>query len=419
MTNIIISYSIDKLNEITNDDILNIIDSNNLSTNQLTLIEHYHKDNPIIQQITNRTLFLDETFTGKKIPLKTRIRCLRDKITNVPKCANEKCNNHVGLGYGGNLLEYCCKKCLNSDHNFHKRQMKKAKQTFIERYGVENPFQAKEFKEKIRQTNIEKYGVASPLQSDEILEKFKKTNIKRYGCECSLRNKDVLKKTKETMLKLYGVENASQSKEIQDKKIQTSVEKYGVDHPMKSQEIQERQKQSLLNNYGVENPLESKEIVKKMQRTLIDRYGVLNYSQTNEYAKKVHKKYHNDKYPDMTFGSSWEFKVYDFLKEHEIDFEYQPNISFEYEYDGGTYTYHPDFMVNDKVYEVKGDHFFRINESGAEEMFLPYGRKKLGEEKWKWMCEKFEAKHQCMIKNNVRILLYSDIKQMNEELFKQ
>ena len=57
----------------------------------------------------------------------------------------------------------------------------------------------------------------------------------------------------------------------------------------------------------------------------------------------------------MTFGSSWEFKVYDFLKEHGIEFEYQPSISFEYEYDGKVHTYHPDFKVGDKIFEVKGD----------------------------------------------------------------
>ena len=419
MTDINIHYADNELNDLTNDDILHIIDSNGLTTNQLTLIEHYHKDNPIVQQIISRTRFLDETFFNAiKIPLKTRIHCLRNGMTTVPKCKNEDCSNHVGLGYGGKLLEYCCKKCLDSDKKFRKRKNEKAKRTCVERYGVENPFQSEDVKEKIRNTNIEKHGVTSPLKSIEILEKFKKTNLERYGCECPLQNKDVLNKTKETMLNLYGVENASQSKEIQEKKIQRSVEKFGVEHPMKSEEVRERQRQSMLVNHGVENPLKSSQIVQKMQRTMIDRYGVLNYAQTTEYAKKVHKKYTNEKYPNMTFGSSWEFKVYDFLTENHIEFEYQPTISFEYEYDGRTWIYHPDFKVGDKIYEVKGDMFFRTNEtSGKVEMFCPYGRKKLGEEKWRWLCGKFEAKHQCMIKNNVRILLYSDIKELNEELF--
>lgn len=106
----------------------------------------------------------------------------------------------------------------------------------------------------------------------------------------------------------------------------------------------------------------------------------------------------------MTFGSSWEFKVYDFLKEHNIEFEYQPSISFEYEYDGKTHTYHPDFKVGDRIYEVKGDQFF--NEQN--QMINPYGRSDDG---------KYEAKHQCMLDNNVVILRLDDIKQLDLKIF--
>lgn len=35
--------------------------------------------------------------------------------------------------------------------------------------------------------------------------------------------------------------------------------------------------------------------------------------------------------------------------------------------------YYPDFNINGKFVEVKGDHFFKINEgNGKEEMFLPW-----------------------------------------------
>lgn len=74
----------------------------------------------------------------------------------------------------------------------------------------------------------------------------------------------------------------------------------------------------------------------------------------------------------MTFTNSWEYKVYDFLTEHNIPFEYQIE-PIPYEYDGETHYYFPDFRVNGKIYEVKGDYFFRINEdTGLEEMFQPF-----------------------------------------------
>ena len=54
-------------------------------------------------------------------------------------------------------------------------------------------------------------------------------------------------------------------------------------------------------------------------------------------------------------------------------FEYQPNVMLEYEFDGKLHMFHPDFLVNGRLYEVKGDQFFRMNEStGQEEMFNPY-----------------------------------------------
>ena len=113
----------------------------------------------------------------------------------------------------------------------------------------------------------------------------------------------------------------------------------------------------------------------------------------------------------MTFGSSWEFIVYDFLTEHNIPFEYQPTISFPYEYKGTHHTYHPDFRVGDKIIEVKGDHFFRINEStGREEMYCPYHNPKWSNDYYDWKCGQFEAKHQCMMDKGVNIIRGSDIK---------
>ena len=87
-------------------------------------------------------------------------------------------------------------------------------------------------------------------------------------------------------------------------------------------------------------------------------------------------------------------------------------------YDERTWTYHPDFLINGKVYEIKGDHFFKYNESsGQEKMFCPYRNPKWSDEQYAWVCGKFEAKHQCMIKNNVRIMRDADIKNLCVEMF--
>lgn len=67
--------------------------------------------------------------------------------------------------------------------------------------------------------------------------------------------------------------------------------------------------------------------------------------------------------------------------------------------------YHPDFLINDKLYEVKGDQFFEGNK-----MICPYDRNNYKD-------ELAEAKHQCMIKNNIIILKGDDIKNIRERIF--
>ena len=58
--------------------------------------------------------------------------------------------------------------------------------------------------------------------------------------------------------------------------------------------------------------------------------------------------------------------------------------------------YFPDFKVGNEIIEIKGRQFF---ENGK--MINPYDRSK---------DKLFEAKHQCMIKNNVKLILSNDIK---------
>lgn len=110
------------------------------------------------------------------------------------------------------------------------------------------------------------------------------------------------------------------------------------------------------------------------------------------------------------FDSNWEVKVYDFLKASGIQFEYSPKVALPYKYSGKTFYFHPDFKVGDRMVEIKGDQFFRINEStGQEEMFNPFRDPDWSDERYEWECGKFEAKHQCMLKHDVHILRGVDI----------
>lgn len=73
------------------------------------------------------------------------------------------------------------KKERYGDENYNNRQ--KSIQTCLEKYGVENTFQAEKFKEKAKETRIKKYGVEYSGQIKESKEKRKETNLLRYGAK--------------------------------------------------------------------------------------------------------------------------------------------------------------------------------------------------------------------------------------------
>lgn len=50
-------------------------------------------------------------------------------------------------------------------------------------------------------------------------------------------------------------------------------------------------------------------------------------------------------------------------------------------------------------------------------MFCPYRESDWTNEKYDWMCGLYEAKHQCMIDNNVTILRENTVKNMNRDMF--
>jgi hypothetical protein len=86
---------------------------------------------------------------------------------------------------------------------------------------------------------------------------------------------------------------------------------------------------------------------------------------------------------------------YVWLKDNNVQFEYQPDCDFWYEYEGKPRRYYPDFKVGDTYYEIKGDHM--ISESGE------------------WICpwdttrnNLYEAKHQYVLKIGVVVLTSKD-----------
>lgn len=159
--------------------------------------------------------------------------------------------------------------------------------------------------------------------------------------------------------------------------------------------------------------------LKDIQATSISKYGnawnqdacratwkrnygpnIVNPMQIHRVQIKQKRKYFCD---GLHFDSGAEVSFYTWLKDSIIDFEVHPQNSFEYEFNGKLHRYFPDFKVGDIFFEIKGDHFF----SSDGKMICPFRPKDWSDERYQEECAKYEAKHQCMLANNVVILTSS------------
>lgn len=374
--------------QMSNQELVEFVDELHIYNGRLNIVLKT-KYPEIHNEILNRTQFLSG-LKCKSIPFPARLYCLKHNLNDIPKCQNPSCNNKVTWRNGINEFgKHCSCKCSMNDP----QNKELHKTTNLKLYGVENPFQYEPFKEKIKQTNLSRRGVEYSMQDAEVKEKAKQTSLKHFG-----------------------VEYPNQAEEVRLKTKHTCQIKYGVDCIFSSSEFQKKLQSVWLEHLGVRNPFQADTVKNKIKQTIQKLYGVDHYSQTHEFQQKTHRRYTNPKYPDITFATSWEFKVYDFLTEHNIPFEYQVE-PIPYEYDGVIHYYFPDFRVNGRIYEVKGDNFFRINEqTGQEEMYLTW-RGGLSDEEYEWRCGREEAKHQCMIANNVFILRHDHIKNLSIHMF--
>lgn len=194
------------------------------------------------------------------------------------------------------------------------------------------------------------------------------------------------------------------SETISNKIKKTNNDLYGSDYYLSTEDCKKQSKQTKLDKYGDENYNNRT----KFKETCLKEYGFENPMQSPYISAKSKKKY---KFNGLNFDSNWELIVYKKLLENNIDFEYHPNITFEYinELTQKHHFYQPDFLINDEYYEIKGPQFF---DKVTGKMRNPY-RKNLSKEELEEMDALYEAKYNCMIKNEVHII--TDLSEVNYE----
>jgi hypothetical protein len=139
----------------------------------------------------------------------------------------------------------------------------KIKETFQEKYGVDNVFQLEETKEKSKNTNLEKRGVEYPQQSEEVVKKTQGTNMEKYGVMYYFNKPEVYEKIRDVCTEKYGKPFPLQVAEILQKCKQTCVERYGVPDVLQYEAVIEKRKQTCIKKYGVPYPFLNDDIFQK------------------------------------------------------------------------------------------------------------------------------------------------------------
>lgn len=294
-----------------------------------------------------------------------------------------KSQNQTAIHFNINrmLLKRILKKYnipLHSDKLIRQLQAQEAEKTNWERYGYKSPVQTKEVQDKIKATNLERYGVENVSQAEIIKEKKKQVFQEHYGVDYNFQAKEIKNKIEQTMWSRYGKKSYTQTEDYILKTKQTNLEKYGYEYASQSPEGKEKRRRSCQAEYGTDYYFQTKEF----KEILKQRYGVYHCSR---------KRY---KYNNETFDSFPElcFYVYNIVNNKKIIRE---PCKLVFIFEDKECNYIPDFQVDDQLIEIKGPQF--IKEDGS--WWNPYGHH---------LDNLFEAKHQCAIKNNVKILTESE-----------
>lgn len=282
-------------------------------------------------------------------------------------CGKLYTKRYIVLITSGLLCKSCCQKQAFNNKDWSDRNLK-SKQTKKNKYGDENYNN----RTQAYKTCEEKYGNIVAANSDKIKEKIKEKNLQLYGVEYSWQREDIKEKSKQTKIKLYN--NPYYRNE--DKIKETCRLKYGTDYVVESDYFKNKSKQTC------------------------QEHGYINGGGSEIARNKMHKKY---TYDNLHFDSGPELMYYIWLKDHNIDFEYQPDKKFIFEYNNEERKYWCDFKVGEEYHEIKGLQFFE-NKDPNGKMLCPWKHKNDTPEKIEWRNGLFEAKHQCMIKNNVKII---------------
>lgn len=132
---------------------------------------------------------------------------------------------------------------------------------------------------KASETLMRKYGVNNCMELEEVKNKIKQTNIDRYGVECTLNTEENKERIKEKFLDKYGVPFYSMTEECKNKVKRTNIKKFGANYYSQTEDWVESVKNSVKERYGVENISQLDEIKLKKAETFYKNSSVATSTQ--------------------------------------------------------------------------------------------------------------------------------------------
>lgn len=265
--------------------------------------------------------FIIDKYSGYSLSCPEMLYWYFNNLSEHPKC--KICGKKVKFKniYTG-YCDFCSHKCCT----LGTRQ--KAKQTCLERYGVEYYSN----REKAKQTCLERYGVDNYTKTEEYIKKSKNTYIQKYGTDNFTKTEEYKIKREQKSLEKYGVSDYSKSDIVIDNIKKSKIKNHGTTSYINL----EKARQTCLERYGVDSYSKTSEYIQKRNQTNIERYGVDCYTKTEEYKRRSYKT----KKQNNTFKSSSIEKQFEaYLKEN--------NINYKTQYKSELYPFACDFYFPD------------------------------------------------------------------------
>lgn len=173
---------------------------------------------------------------------------------------------------------------------------------------------------KAKETCLEKYGVNTHMLVPEIQEKFKNVIYEKYGVDYISQIDTAKEQKKQTCLKNFGVENPMYSEALKAKLEQTNIEKYGCKNPHQNEEVKRKTELTNIKKYGVKNPNQNPIIKEKAMRTMKKNGNVPTSKQQLSLCEIIKTKY-PDAILNHPFGTC-SLDVFICVDNIKIDIEY-------------------------------------------------------------------------------------------------